>query len=123
MTPLTIQWERLVDEKGQTCERCGSTGGEVEIAFRALKESLGSLGILVILETRALDPETCAKDITQSNRIWIGGVPLEELLEAAVGTSPCGFCCEELGEGVECRTLTVDGTTYGTIPAELIIQA
>ena len=123
MKPLTLRWERLVDEKSQTCERCGSTGTEVDKAYRSLKESLGGLGIEVVLETRALDPETCAKDVTQSNRIWIGGAPLEELLDATVGKSPCGFCCEELGEGVECRTITVDGTTYESIPEGLIVRA
>ena len=123
MKILTIQWQRLVDEKGQTCERCGSTEKEVQKAFQGLKQSLAPLGIRVTLEKKALDPATCAKDISQSNRIWVGGRPLEEWLNAQVGQSPCATCCAELGSEVECRTVEVKGQTYETIPADLIIKA
>ncbi len=120
---LTIRWQRLVNEKGQTCERCGSTEKELQEAVRSLKKSLGALGIEVVFEKKALDPETCAKDISQSNRIWIGERPLEQWLGAKVGKSLCGFCCGKLGGAVECRTVIVYGQTYETIPAELIIKA
>lgn len=123
MKTLTVQWQRLVDEEGQTCDRCGSTGKEVQKAITGLRSSLGALGIDVVLEKKALSPEVCAKDISQSNRIWIGEHTLEKWLDAQVGTSPCGFCCAGLGEKVECRTVTVGGKTYETIPAELIIKA
>ncbi len=123
MKTLTILWQRLVDETGQTCERCGSTEKEVQEAFGSLRTSLGALGIETVLEKKALSPEVCAKDISQSNRIWVGGRPLEEWLGAEVGKSPCGFCCADLGQTVECRTLTVGGKTYEAIPAELIIKA
>ena len=33
MKTLTIRWQRLVDESGQTCTRCKETGGAVETAF------------------------------------------------------------------------------------------
>ena len=123
MKVLKIEWQRLVDEKGQTCQRCGSTEKEVQKAFQSLKQSLAPLRIRVILEKEALDPATCAKDISQSNRIWIGGRPLEEWLKAEVGQSPCGICCAELGSDVECRTVEVEGQTYEEIPADLIIKA
>jgi len=120
---LTIRWQRLVDEEGQTCERCGSTEKEVRKALASLTESLGVLRINVILEKQALSPEMCEKDISQSNRIWVGERPLEEWVDAQVGKSPCGFVCADLGEAVECRTVTMGGKTYETIPAELIIKA
>ncbi len=123
MKNLTIRWQRLVDEDGQTCERCGATEKEVQKAFQSLKQSLAPLGIKVTLEEKALDPATCAKDISQSNRIWVGERPLEEWLDAEVGKSPCATCCEELGSDVECRTVEVEGHTYETIPADLIIKA
>ncbi len=123
MKTLTIRWQRLVDEEGQTCKRCGSTEKEVQEAIASLRKSLGALGIDVVLEKKALSPEVCAKDISQSNRIWVGKRTLEEWLGAQVGKSPCGFCCADLGEKVECRTVTVGGKTYETIPAELIIKA
>ena len=123
MKVLPIKWQRLVDEKGQTCERCESTGKEVEKAFQSLKESLAPLGIKVTFEEKALDPMTIAKDVSQSNRILVGKRPLEEWLDARVGKSPCGFCCAELGDDVECRTVEVDGRTYEMIPAELVVRA
>jgi len=120
---LKISWQRLVDEKGQTCQRCGTTGTELQKAFRSLKESLAPLGIKVTLEKKSLDPATCAKDISQSNRIWVGERTLEEWLSAKVGKSLCGFCCAELGDQVECRTVEVGGQVYEAIPADLIIRA
>ncbi len=123
MKILTIRWQRLVNEKGQTCERCGSTEKELQKAFKSLKKSLATLGIKVVLEKKALDPATCAKDVSQSNRIWVGEWPLEEWLNAQVGKSSCATCCAELGSDVECRTIEIEGQTYETVPAELIIKA
>ncbi len=123
MKLLKIEWQRLVDEKGQTCQRCGSTEKEVQKAFQSLKQSLVPLGIEVTLEKKAIDPSTCAKDVLQSNRIWIGGRTLEEWLDAQVGKSVCGFCCAELGDEVRCRTVEIGEQVYETIPANLIIQA
>ncbi len=123
MKRLIIRWQRLVDEKGQTCQRCGATEKELQKAFQSLKQSLTPLGIEVTLEKKELDPAECAKDISQSNRIWVGEKPLEEWLNAEVGKSLCGTCCGELGSDVECRTVGVEGQTYETIPADLIIKA
>lgn len=123
MKVLKIEWQRLVDEKGQTCQRCGSTEKEVQKASQGLKQSLASLGIKVVLEKKSLTPLACAKDVIQSNRILIGGRTLEEWLGAQVGKSPCEFCCAELGDKAECRTVEVGGKTYETIPANLIVKA
>ena len=120
---LKITWQRLVDEKGQTCQRCGSTEKELQKAFQSLKKSLALLGIKVALEKKTLDPAIVAKDISQSNRIRVGERTLEEWLGAQVRKSLCGFCCAELGEQVECRTVKVEGQVYETIPAKLIVRA
>ncbi len=120
---LKITWQRLIDEKGQTCDRCGSTEKELRKAFQSLKKSLAPLGIKVALEKKTLDPATVAKDVSQSNRIRVGERTLEEWLGAKVGKSLCGFCCAELGEQVECRTVEVEGQVYETIPAKLIVRA
>jgi len=120
---LTIRWQRLVDEEGKTCERCGGTREELRQALASLKASLRPLGINVALVEKALSPEECAKDITESNRIWIADRSLEEWLGGEVGKSLCGFCCSELGDSVECRTVSVDGKTYEMIPAQLIVKA
>lgn len=55
----------------------------------------------------------------ESNRILIGGRPLEDWLGATAGKNPC---CHVCGPN-ECRTLTVDGRTHEVIPAEVVIRA
>ena len=120
---LTIRWQRLVDGGGHTCGRCGSTERELQEALARLKKSLGPLGIRVVLEKMALSPEVFARDISASNRIWIGDRSLEDWLGATVGKSPCEFCCAGVGQRVECRTMSVGGETYEGIPAGLIIRA
>ena len=118
MKILKIEWHRLVDD-GQTCPRCGATGEEVEKAYRSLEQSLSPLGIKVVLEKHELIPGAFQKDPSQSNRLLLNGLPLEEWLGLKVGQSPC---CETCGDA-ECRTLESGGQVYETIPADLIIQA
>ena len=119
MKILHIQWQRLVDKQGQTCDRCGTTESSVEDAVQKLKRSLKEVDIEVILEKKALSPSAFSKDPLESNRIWIAGKPIEEWLSATSGKSQC---CSTCGDS-ECRTIIVDGKTYEAIPAELIVKA
>jgi len=119
MKTIKIAWQRLVDERGQTCPRCRATEQELQKALRFLTKSLLPLGIVFSLETRALERQEFDQDPTQSNRMWVDNKPLEKWLKAETGASPC---CGPCGEA-ECRTLTVEGKTHETIPAELIIKA
>lgn len=119
MKKLHIVWQRLVDERGQTCDRCGTTDTAVVEAVQKLKRSLKELGIDVVLEKKTLSPSTFLKEPLESNRIWIGGEPIEKWLSATTGQSKC---CSTCGES-DCRTVTVEGRTYEAIPAELIVKA
>lgn len=119
MKTLTIRWQRLVDDQGRTCDRCGATESAVEGAVQKLQRALRELGIDVVLEKHTVDRATFDKDPLQSNRIWIGGKPLEEWLSATTGRSQC---CSTCGEA-ECRTVTVGGETYEAIPPQLIMKA
>jgi hypothetical protein len=115
---LKIQWQRLlIDDK--TCPRCGATEEEVDKAYTSLGQSLGPLGIKVVLEKKALDKAVFQKNPSQSNIIMIGERTLEEWLKAHTGESPC---CGPCGD-TECRTIETEGKIYETIPAELIIKA
>jgi hypothetical protein len=120
---LAINWQRLVTDDGETCDRCGGTQDELHKAIGLLQESLRPLGIEVSSVESPLSVEECAADIMQSNRIVIGDRPLEEWLGGEVGKSLCGSCCGAIGEEVECRAVLVDGSTYEVIPAELIVRA
>src|SRR5512136_1774928 len=116
---LEIQWQRLVDKQGQTCDRCGTTETAVEDAFQKLKRSMKEVDIEVVLEKKALSPSAFSKDPLESNRIWIAGKPIEEWLSATIGKSQC---CSTCGDS-ECRTMIVDNKIYEAIPAELIVKA
>ena len=119
MKTLTIRWQRLINEMGQTCYRCRDTGGTIENAFKKLQKALAELGIKTKLESKTIDLKAFRKDPLQSNRIWISGRPLEEWIGATVGQSRC---CNVCGAS-ECRTLSTDKNMFETIPEELIIRA
>jgi anti-sigma factor RsiW len=119
MKELNIRWQRLLNESNQTCPRCGTTEAEVERAIDLLRQAMKPLGVAVLLEKEALSPEAFAAAPLESNRIWVGGAPMESWLAATSGKSQC---CDACGDA-DCRTMTVDGKTYEAIPAELIVQA
>ena len=100
MRVLQIRWQRLVDATNQTCDRCGATGTAVERAVEMLTRGLKELEIEVALKIEALDSATFAQAPLESNRIWIGGVPLEWWLSASSGKSQCCAACGD----AECRT-------------------
>lgn len=116
---LTIRWQRLVDVKGKTCPRCGGTEQEVQKAYAHLKRSLAPVGVQVQLEAERIEEAAFREAPLESNRIWIDGRALEEWLGAQVGSSACCDACE----GAECRTVSVNGSTYEAIPARLIVRA
>ena len=116
---LTIRWQRLITEAGGTCARCTGTEGAIREAERTLSPALGALGIRVVVEEGALDMGTFKGNPSESNRIWIGGRTLEEILGASAGSSQC---CGACGDS-ECRTLVLEGQTYEAVPATLIVVA
>lgn len=118
MKTLLIIWQRLVSS-GETCPRCAGTGDEVERACRQLRQQLAPLGIEPVLETREIDEAAFKANPSESNRIWIAGKPMEEWLNASVGSSRC---CSVCGDS-ECRTVDVEGATYEVIPEGLLVKA
>ena len=119
MKMLVIEWQRLLDEKEQTCPRCGSTEQEVEKAAQELNLLLGQFAIDVNLVKKAIDPESFKRDALQSNKILIAGKTLEEWLGAKTGQSKC---CDTCGDA-ECRTVEYANETHEAIPADLIVRA
>ncbi|MBK8267800.1 MAG: DUF2703 domain-containing protein [Planctomycetes bacterium] len=116
---IVIRWQRLVDDKGDTCDRCGNTEQAVEEARRLLTASLKPLGMRVQVVKTSLTEEQFKHAPSESNRIWIGDASLDKILDAKTGDSPC---CGSCGDS-NCRTMVVDGQTYEAIPPELIVRA
>ncbi len=116
---LALRWQRLIVDGGATCPRCAGTEGAIREAARTLTPALADLGIRLVVEEGVLDMATFQGNPSESNRIWIGGRTLEEILGGSAGSSQC---CGACGDS-ECRTLVVDGRTYEAIPATLVVQA
>lgn len=116
---LSIIWQRLVTSDGKTCERCGQTYLEMLKAVEILQERLAPVGITPVLRTTMLSESEFKANPAESNRIWIADKPIEEWLEASVGSSPC---CDACGEE-NCRTLAIGNSVYERIPQSLIIEA
>ena len=119
MTELTITWQRLIDSTGSTCPRCAGTHQQVQQAVDRLRAALEPLGVHPVLEMREIDPATFLQQPDQSNRIWVGGRPLEDWLGARSGSSQC---CDACGDA-ECRTLEIDGTSHEVVPEALLVRA
>lgn len=119
MKNLSITWQRLVDESGSTCPRCAGTEQEMQRAVERLRAALEPLGVQPVLETREIVPATFMQQPDQSNRIWIGGRPLEDWLGARTGSSRC---CDACGDE-ECRTLEINGASHEVIPEALVVRA
>jgi hypothetical protein len=119
MKSLPIVWQRLVDPRGRTCDRCGATYETLKQALDKLEKVLSPLDIKPTVEIRDVDRDSFSKDPDQSNRIWIAGRPIEDWLNANVASSPC---CSVCGDS-ECRTIKVGPEVFEAIPAELILRA
>lgn len=116
---LNIVWQRLVDQKNQTCPRCRETGDEVRQAVKKLQRACLPLGVSVVLQTKKISPEEFNKAPLASNRIAINGKTVEEWLGGVSGQSKC---CDSCGTN-DCRTVKVDGKEFEAVPERLIIKA
>jgi hypothetical protein len=119
MKKLTIQWQRLLNDKNQTCPRCSETGETVNTGVLKLKNALAELGIEVELIQKAIDFSVFENNPLQSNSILINGKLLEDWIGGETGKSKC---CDVCGDS-ECRTISFGENTFESIPENLIIKA
>lgn len=119
MKKLTIQWQRLLNDKNQTCPRCSETGETVNIGVLKLKSALAELGIEVELIQKSIDFLVFKNNPLQSNSILINGKLLEDWIGGETGKSKC---CDVCGDS-ECRTISFGENTFESIPENLIIKA
>lgn len=119
MKELVIEW-RHYDKLGETCDRCASTGASVREVVAELRRELSQEGVSVTFIETLLSENL----MSQSNLVLFNGVPLESLLDQAVaGENSCPSCSCLTGSETSCRTVTLEGTTYEEIPADLIRKA
>lgn len=119
MEIIKITWQRLIGKNGETCERCNKTYLNIESALLKLDPIISNLGIKIILEKKELSFEEFEKDPLSSNRVFINGEPIEDILNLKVGKSICCGPCK----GLECRTLIENNKETDEIPEKYIITA
>jgi hypothetical protein len=121
---LKIRWKRAVVPAGEpaggkerTAPRHARAEEALDAAAGALAKALTPLGVTVSVQKVALKEEDTAGGAPVSNRIWLNGVALENVLpEARTGRS--------VGDdGVALRTLEFAGRSFTDVPSALIVQA
>jgi small redox-active disulfide protein 2 len=118
MKKLTIEWKHF-DKDGKTCERCGETGTNLKQVIGEISPALSQQGT----EIKYIETRLDAKDMPESNSVFINGASIESLLNASVSENSCTSCGDLIDSECNCRTVTVDETTYEAIPTELIKEA
>lgn len=119
MKKIEITWQRLVDEKGDTCDRCNKTYLNLESAIEKLKPLLDTIGIEVSFNKKTLSMEEFKKHPLSSNVIIINGKKIEDILNLKIGQSSC---CGPCGDS-ECRTIIDESEEKEEIEERLIIKA
>jgi len=119
MKALEIEWKHL-DVDGKTCDRCAGTGDEIRQVVNRLHEECARQDVHIKLKEVKLSD----REIGESNRIFINGIPLEEIIpETTVSQNDCPSCSDLLGSSTCCRTIIHAGKEYETIPQKLIREA
>ncbi len=118
MKALVIEWKHL-DVRGNTCDRCGETEMNLlgEIAY--LNDFLAPQGVVVELVETKLDPT----QISESNALFVNGIPIEEILDIEVFENSCDSCSQLVDSEVCCRTIVYEKKQYDEIPAKAIREA
>lgn len=115
---IVISWKKSDAASCKGCEKCGATEAEVNKAVTSLKTKLADRGFKVRAEERKAVP---ANVKPSEVGIWVCDIPLETWLAAGVGLKPC-----DPSQGCQmssCKVLYVDGRTYETVPADMMMRA
>jgi len=119
MKKLDVTWQRLVDEKGETCDRCNKTYLNLESAIEKLKPLLINIGVAINFQKKALSMDEFKKNPFSSNEIIINRKKIENVLNLKVGQSGC---CGPCGDS-ECRTVIDETGEKEEVEERLIIKA
>lgn len=120
---LEIEW-RHVPEGRDSCDRCGDTRAALERLVDELADEVEE-GVEVAFTQLVVPRER----LDESNQVRIGGVPIEQILDARVTTSACEGCacsggdCGGQGETASCRALEIDGRLHEALDDALLRRA
>ena len=116
---VKLKWQVVIDKDGKTCTHCGATEESLKKAMAMLEEE----GVKAELEVVKKTVDDFSKSCSESNLVWVNGMPLNEVLNAEVGSAKCSGVCTTHKADAMCRTLVLDGKSFETIPPELIMKA
>lgn len=119
MRKIEIIWQRLVDEKGETCDRCNKTYLNLESAIKKIEPLLTNIGLQIEFQKKSLSMDEFKKNPLSSNEIIINGKKIENVLNLKVGQSGC---CGPCGDN-ECRTVIDESGEKEEVEERLIIKA
>jgi hypothetical protein len=115
---LEIEWKHFAVGDA-TCDRCGKTGGALREVVDGLRQEFAPAGVKINLTETLLDKTR----ISESNEIRMNGIPIEDLLAAAVISTDCASCGTLSGESTCCRAIEVGNEQFEDIPPDLIKKA
>lgn len=115
---LTIEWRHL-EVKGETCDRCAGTYGNILEAITSLERS----GELEGIQVEVIDTALTKERIGESNMVLINDLPIEQIVGARVQYTECSSCGDLIGNTTCCRAVTSEGETEETLPTEMIRAA
>ena len=116
MKKIEIEWKHL-DVDGKTCDRCAGTGDELHQLVDHLRKECAPQDVHITLKEIKLTE----REIEESNRIFINGIPLEDILpDSVVSQNACYSCSDLLESATCCRTIIHSGKEYEIVPQQLI---
>lgn len=119
MINIRIEWQGLITENGETCDRCNQTFLNLEKVISVLKPAFEKLGIEINLDRKALSYDKFRKNPLVSNQIIIDGNPIESILNLGIGQSRCCGPCA----GYDCRTLIFQNAEKEVVEERIILKA
>ncbi|MCD6490589.1 MAG: DUF2703 domain-containing protein [Thermodesulfobacterium sp.] len=119
MKIIKITWKGLIGKNGEICESCRKTYLNIESALIKLEPVISNLGMRVVFEKKDLSEENFGKDFISSNRVFIDGEPIEDILNLKVGKIAYCKVCKNL----ECRTIIDMDKETNEIPEKYILAA
>lgn len=119
MKEIKIEWQHL-DQGGETCARCSDTGKAVLQVIEDLSGELQAQGVQLTFNEKKLGEN----EIAGSNKIFINGVVLEDLIpELKVIENTCHSCSDLLGKETCCRAVEYKGQVHEDVSESLIRKA
>lgn len=115
---IEVEWKHL-DVKGETCDRCFSTGETLKQQIAQLNHQLNNFNIeLLFKETKLAENE-----VVHSNEVYIDHKAIESIINLEVRDNYCASCSDLTKKLTYCRSIVFESKSYDEIPASALRKA